>query len=421
MCQLPAKRFGLPTSLSLPAVGTESRIEQMRHILDESPQQLQAWMVEQGQPPYRAGQVRKWLFEKRARDWEAMTDLPQVMRGRLAEEFCIWSSEVAVHRKDADGTEKLLLTLADGQNNESRVGRAQRVPPIIDEIESGGTRFARPTLQLPEAHPTPRKGPLQVECVLLRDDKGHCSMCISTQVGCAMKCAFCATGIGGLSRNLTTGEIVEQMLRLQLLLKPEERLSHIVCMGMGEPLANLDRLMPALAAASAKDGLGIGVRKITISTVGLPPGIRRLAEQNCQYHLAVSLHAPNDVLRTQLMPTNRGIGIDAIMTAADEYFEKTRRRVTYEYILLAGVNDGPVEAEQLVDLLRGRPSLVNLIPYNPVAGLHFRTPHPAAVKRFVEILEVGGLNVAIRHRKGAKINAACGQLRRAVAVQAADV
>jgi 23S rRNA (adenine2503-C2)-methyltransferase len=350
----------------------------MRHILDESPQQLLAWMAEQGQPQYRAGQVRKWLFHKRARDWNAMTDLPQNLREQLAEEFCIWSSDVAVHRKDADGTEKLLLTLADGP-----------------------------------------KGPTQIECVLLRDDKGHCGMCISTQVGCAMKCAFCATGIGGLARNLTSGEIVEQMLRLQLLLKPEERLSHIVCMGMGEPLANVDRLMPALVAASSKDGLGIGVRKITISTVGLPLGIRRLAEQNCQYHLAISLHAPNDALRTQLMPTNRGIGIDAIMSAADEYFEKTGRRVTYEYILLAGVNDGPIEAEQLVDLLRGRPSLVNLIPYNPVSGLHFRTPHPAAVKRFVEILEQGGLNVAIRHRKGAKINAACGQLRRAEALQIA--
>jgi 23S rRNA (adenine2503-C2)-methyltransferase len=370
----------------------------MRYILDESSQQLQTWMAEQGQPPYRAGQVRKWLFHKRARDWDAMTDLPQTLRERLGEEFSIWSSEVAVHRKDADGTEKLLLTLADGQDKEGWTSGS------VENVKTNS-----------EVHPTLRKGPAQIECVLLRDDKGHCSMCISTQVGCAMKCAFCATGIGGLARNLTTGEIVEQMLRLQLLLKPEERLSHIVCMGMGEPLANLDRLMPALAAAASKDGLGIGVRKITISTVGLPLGIRRLAEQNCQYHLAVSLHAPNDALRTQLMPTNRGIGIDAIMSAADEYFEKTGRRVTYEYILLAGVNDRPTEAEQLVDLLRGRPSLVNLIPYNPVSGLHFRTPHPAAVKRFVEILEHGGLNVAIRHRKGAKINAACGQLRRAVA------
>ena len=256
---------------------------------------------------------------------------------------------------------------------------------------------------------------MQIECVLLRDDKDHCSLCISTQVGCAMKCAFCATGLGGLTRNLTTGEILEQMLQLQRLLKPEERLSHVVCMGMGEPLANLDRLMPALAAASAKDGLGIGVRKITISTVGLPAGIRRLAEQNCPYHLAVSLHAPNDALRTQLMPTNRHIGIEAVLAAADEYFEKTGRRVTYEYILLAGVNDGPTEAKQLVELLRGRPSLVNLIPYNPVRGLKFRTPRPGAVARFVEILEQGGLNAAIRHRKGARIDAACGQLRRAEA------
>ena len=216
-----------------------------------------------------------------------------------------------------------------------------------------------------------------------------------------------------MTRNLTTGEILEQMLQLQRLLKPEERLSHVVCMGMGEPLANLDRLMPALAAASAKDGLGIGVRKITISTVGLPVGIRRLAEQNCQYHLAVSLHAPNDELRTQLMPTNRNIGIEAILAAADDYFEKTGRRVTYEYILLAGVNDGPTEAKQLVALLRGRPSLVNLIPYNPVRGLNFRTPHPSAVARFVEISGTGGAerghspSQRCADRRGLRAVAAC--------------
>ncbi len=324
-------------------------------------------MLDYGQPAYRAAQIRKWVFEKRAETWEQMTDLPRGLREQLAAEFNIWTTEIAYHRKDGDGTEKLLLGLPDG---------------------------------------------LQIECVLLRDDKGHASVCLSTQVGCAMKCAFCATGLGGLSRNLTGGEILEQMLRLQRLLAPAERLSHIVCMGMGEPLANLDRLMPALALATAKDGLGIGVRKVTISTVGLPVGIRRLAEENCPYHLAVSLHAPNDELRTRLMPTNRHIGIEAIMAAADEYFAKTGRRVTYEYILLAGVNDGAVEAQQLVDLLRGRPSLVNLIPYNPVRGLDFRKPHPQAVARFVEILERGGLTVAIRHRKGARIDAACGQLRR---------
>ncbi len=359
-------------------------------------------MAEHGQRPYRAAQVRKWLFQKRARDWNAMTDLPQALREQLALDFCIWSSEVAVHRQDADGTEKLLLTLADGR---------QEVASTSKSVQLSETDL--------EIRPATRKGPLQVECVLLRDDKGHCGMCLSTQVGCAMKCAFCATGLGGLARNLTMGEIIEQMLQLQLLLKSEERLSHVVCMGMGEPLMNVDRLLPALAAATAKDGLGIGVRKITISTVGLPLGIRRLAQQNCPYHLAVSLHAPNDELRTQLMPTNRGIGIDAIMSAADEYFERTGRRVTYEYVLLAGVNDSPIEAQQLADLLRGRPSLVNLIPYNPVPGLHFRTPRPAAVKWFVEILERGGVTVAIRHRKGATIAAACGQLRRAEAIQAA--
>jgi len=384
----------------------------MLPILDQSDQQLRTWMLEHGQRPYRAAQIRKWLFEKRANSWEQMTDLPCELRAQLASEFAIWSAEIAIHRKDDDGTEKLLLTLADAQQGSRHSPSAVRPEHETSETDMAGSQ------RLSLLADGTRSVPATIECVLLRDDKGHCSMCISTQVGCAMKCAFCATGLGGMTRNLTTGEILEQMLQLQRLLKPEERLSHVVCMGMGEPLANLDRLMPALASASAKDGLGIGVRKITISTVGLPVGIRRLAEQNCQYHLAVSLHAPNDELRTQLMPTNRHIGIEAVMAAADEYFEKTGRRVTYEYILLAGVNDGPTEAKQLVALLHGRPSLVNLIPYNPVRGLKFHTPRPGAVARFVEILEQGGLNAAIRHRKGARIDAACGQLRRSSATAA---
>ena len=183
-------------------------------------------------------------------------------------------------------------------------------------------------------------------------------------------------------------------------------------MGMGEPLLNLDALLPALAAATGRDGLGISVRRITISTVGLPAGIRRLAQENCQYHLAVSLHAADDALRNELVPANRGFGIAAILAAADEYFELTGRRVTFEYVLLSGVNDQPEHARQLVKLLRGRPALVNLIPYNPVPGLPYRTPSPAATAQFVEILTQGGLNVNIRHRKGDRISAACGQLRR---------
>jgi 23S rRNA (adenine2503-C2)-methyltransferase len=186
----------------------------------------------------------------------------------------------------------------------------------------------------------------------------------------------------------------------------------VVVMGMGEPLANLDALLPALALASSRKGLGISTRRITISTVGLPAAIRRLAKDGCPYHLALSLHAPNDQLRNQLVPTNRKIGIQAILDATDEYFALTKRRVTYEYVLLAGVNDQPVHARELVALLRGRPALVNLIPHNPVEGLSYKTPAPATTARFSEVLSQGGLTVAIRYRKGDRIDAACGQLRR---------
>jgi 23S rRNA (adenine2503-C2)-methyltransferase len=354
----------------------------MTPIFEQTPDQLRDWFVRQGLPAYRAGQVRKWLFQKRAAGFEEMTDLPAELRERLAAEFQIWTTQVAQHRKAADGSEKLLLELSDGE---------------------------------------------RIECVLLRDDKDHCTACISTQVGCAMGCVFCATGLDGVVRNLTRGEIVEQMLHLQRrcirhtpcaavrtrsVRDTLERLSHVVVMGMGEPLLNLDALLPALAEAAARDGLGIGARRITISTVGLPEGIRRLAKENCQYHLAVSLHAANGALRNQLVPANRGFGIAAIVAAADEYFELTGRRVTFEYVLLSGVNDQPEHARQLVTLLRGRPALVNLIPYNPVPGVPYRTPPPAATAQFAELLEQGGLNVAIRHRKGDRISAACGQLRR---------
>ena len=315
-----------------------------------------------------------------------MTDLPAELRNQLAAELQIWTSHVVRHRQAADGSEKLLLEFGDGQ---------------------------------------------QIECVLLRDDKEHCTACISTQVGCAMGCSFCATGIDGLVRNLTAGEIIEQMLQLQRLLGDcpnvrvnengtvpfagPDRLSHVVVMGMGEPLLNLDALLPALAATTDHNGLGIGARRITISTVGLPEGIRRLARENCQYHLAVSLHAADDSLRNQLVPANRGPGLAAILAAADDYFAQTGRRVTFEYVLLAGVNDQPGHAAGLVKLLRGRPALINLIPYNPVPGLPYRTPPSSVTARFVEILTRAGLNVNIRHRKGNRIAAACGQLRRATA------
>jgi 23S rRNA (adenine2503-C2)-methyltransferase len=339
----------------------------MRHLLlPESWKSLPAWLAEEGQPAFRARQIRHGVFVRRAADVASLTDLPKSLRQRLAEEFVLFTSRVVQHRQAPDGTEKLLLELTDG-------GR--------------------------------------IECVLLRDGSRR-SICISTQVGCAMGCVFCASGLDGVKRNLTSGEIVEQMLRLAQLLPPSERISHLVVMGMGEPLANLDGLLPALEEASAPDGLGISPRRITISTVGLPKPLLRLAAEKPRYHLAVSLHAPSDALRSRLVPVNRRIGLEAVLAAADRYFEASGRRLTFEYVLLGGINDQPQHARELAALLKGRTALLNVIPYNPVAGLPYRTPSAGAVERFCAILRAEGINVQVRQRKGDAIDAACGQLRR---------
>jgi 23S rRNA (adenine2503-C2)-methyltransferase len=227
-----------------------------------------------------------------------------------------------------------------------------------------------------------------------------------------MGCVFCASGLDGVDRNLTTGEIIEQMLVLQRLLPEDERLSHIVVMGMGEPLANLDNLLPALDVATSKDGLGISARRITISTVGLPPGIHQLAELNTRFQLAVSLHAPNDELRNELVPVNKQIGIQAILAAADHYFDVSSRRLTFEYVLLDQINDQIVHAQQLVRILQHRNALLNVIPYNQVAGLPYKRPSQNSIMRFRDILEAGNINVQFRQLKGNEIDAACGQLRR---------
>jgi 23S rRNA (adenine2503-C2)-methyltransferase len=287
-------------------------------------------------------------------------------------EYRIFSARIANHSSSADGTEKLLVELADRQ---------------------------------------------RIECVLLRESQRR-SICVSSQVGCAMGCVFCASGLDGVARNLTADEILQQMLLLQRLLPTEERISHLVMMGMGEPLANLDNVLTALKWASHPQGLGISPRRITISTVGLPAAIRRLAERNSRYHLAISLHAPNDSLRNELVPVNSKVGIAELMQAADDYFARTGRKLTFEYVLLDGINDSPEHAHQLGRLLRDRVALLNVIPYNPVAGLPYRTPGPAVVSQFRQILESQGVVVKFRQRKGDRINAACGQLRRsAIALQ----
>lgn len=338
----------------------------MQSLLDPNPAPLKQWLTDHGYPAYRTAQIRKWLYERRAKDFGDMTDLPKKLREELAADWQLWTANVVKHQKSTDGTEKLLL-----------------------ELPGGG----------------------RIECVLLRDGDRR-SICISSQVGCAMGCVFCASGLDGVDRNLTAAEVVEQMLLLQRLLPADERLSHIVVMGMGEPLANLDNVLAALDVASDDDGLGISHRRITISTVGLPKPLLQLCERNARYHLAVSLHAPNDELRNQIVPVNKNIGLAEIIAAADRYFEVSGRRLTFEYVLLAGINDQPQHAKQLVSLLAKRTALLNVIPYNPVAGLPYQTPSASAVNRFRDILLEGGINIKFRQRKGAEIDAACGQLRR---------
>jgi 23S rRNA (adenine2503-C2)-methyltransferase len=348
-------------------------------ILDQSADELKAWLAERGQPPMRARQIRRWILQARATSFEQMSDLPKQLRAELAESFQVFGCSIEKHFAAKDDTHKLVVKLADGR---------------------------------------------MIECVLIQDD-GRATACISTQVGCGMGCVFCASGLNGVVRNLTPGEMVEQLVLLRnLTAEPDgppqygqtgqlpTRLTHIVVMGMGEPLANLDNLLKALAVAGAKDGLDIGQRHVTISTVGLPAKIRALAEVGKQYHLAVSLHAPNDPLRTQIVPTNDKTGIPEILAASDDFFAKTGRQVTFEYVVLGKLNDQPVHAKQLVGLLRGRKAHVNLIPWNDVEGLPYRRPADEDLNAFIAELRQNGISVKVRKRKGSEIDAACGQLRR---------
>jgi 23S rRNA (adenine2503-C2)-methyltransferase len=344
-------------------------------ILDVPAEEFRAWLAGRGQPPMRLNQIRKQVLANRAVTFEEMTDLPKGLRAELASSFALFSTRVERHLSASDGTHKLILRLADER---------------------------------------------MIECVLIQDD-GRATACISTQVGCGMGCVFCASGLNGVVRNLTVGEMVEQLVLLRNLTDPNPtsperapRLTNIVVMGMGEPLANLENLLDALAIAGDKHGLGIGARHITISTVGLPAKIRRLAELGKQYHLAVSLHAPNDPLRTRIVPTNDKTGIPAILEAADDFFEKTGRQVTYEYVVLGGLNDGPDHAKELARLLAGRKAHVNLIPWNDVEGLPYRRPADEDLSRFIDTLRRSGVSVKVRKRKGSEIDAACGQLRRQV-------
>jgi 23S rRNA (adenine2503-C2)-methyltransferase len=363
----PIRDFHDPVDQLATTVSSDVSPSSKTSILEETEESLLGWLGDRDYPKYRAKQVLSWIYQRRVDAFQDMSDLPKGLRTLLESSFTIFTSTTAETQHSEDGTAKLLIELADR-------GR--------------------------------------IECVLLRDGPRR-SICVSSQVGCAMGCVFCASGLDGVDRNLTRGEILEQMLRLQRLLEPEERLSHIVMMGMGEPLANLPRVLEALDVAKDSEyGLGISPRRITISTVGLPPAIDRLAGSNSPYQLAISLHAPNDELRNRLVPVNKNIGIAPLMEAADRYFGVTGRRLTFEYVLLKDLNDSVGCAEGLVKLLRRRNAMLNVIPYNPVPGLPYETPTPEAIHQFRKILLEGGINVMFRQRKGNDIQAACGQLRR---------
>jgi 23S rRNA (adenine2503-C2)-methyltransferase len=357
------------TSLALPQADAAATPQP---LLSLSIQELAAWLTARNWPRFHAPSLRRWLLERRAEDFTTMTDLPKKLRTELEEAFVPLGTAVATSQQAHDGTRKLLLKMWDGE---------------------------------------------AIECVMIPEQDRR-TACISTQVGCGMACVFCASGLNGVLRNLHAGEILEQLLRLRNALPPQERLNHIVVMGMGEPLANLDHLLDALAEATSPRGLGLGARNITISTVGLPVKIRRLADLKKQYHLAISLHAPNDELRNRIVPTNTGLA--EIMASADYFHEQTGRQVTYEYVLLRDINDAPEHAQELARLLQGRHAHINLIPFNEVEDLSYRRPTDEALKAFVNCLRGAGLSVKVRKRKGSEIDAACGQLRRRMAGAAVE-
>ncbi|TJY43253.1 23S rRNA (adenine(2503)-C(2))-methyltransferase RlmN [Cohnella pontilimi] len=335
-------------------------------IYDFSLEELQDWTKEQGEPAFRAGQIFDWLYVKRVSSFEEMSNLPKPFRMKLEDAFqFVTLSEIAKF-ESKDGTVKFLFGLHDNH---------------------------------------------AIETVLMRHNYGN-SVCVTTQVGCRIGCTFCASTLGGLKRNLTPGEIVAQVVQCQKLLDPEDqRVSSIVIMGSGEPFENYDATMKFLHNMIHPKGLNIGARHITVSTSGIVPSMYKFADENTQINLAISIHAPNDALRSKLMPVNRRYPFNEVMDAIKYYIEKTGRRVTFEYALIGGVNDRPEHARELADVLQGMLCHVNLIPVNYVPERDYvRTPRDD-IFEFQRILQSKNVNATIRREQGHDIAAACGQLR----------
>jgi 23S rRNA (adenine2503-C2)-methyltransferase len=358
------------------------------HILNLTPEELTERLAALAMPRFRTQQIHEWIFQKRAASFDEMTNISKPERQLLADRFTIFTSTVRRDLTATDGTRKILLEWpADSAAPSRALTECVMIPCDDDQADDFGN--------VTVAH--------------------RRTACLSTQVGCPVGCAFCASGIDGLKGNLTTGQVVEEALRLTHLLPqegPGHRLSNIVFMGMGEPLANFDVTVAAVKVLMAPWAFHISGRKITVSTVGLPPQMKRLAEARLPVTLAISLHAPNDELRQRIIPWARQITIDQITDAGRYYFEKTGREVTLEYIMLDGVNTLPEHARQLAGVAKRLRANVNLIYYNEVAELPFKRPAGQTVFAFQNALRAAGVNVHIRKSRGREIAAACGQLAR---------
>ena len=325
---------------------------------------LESALEARGHERFHARQIFGWIYRRGVTDAAAMTDLSRALRATLETEFTLTTPAVAARERSRDGTEKFLLRLGDAR---------------------------------------------QIESVFIPDTPAM-TFCVSTQVGCAMACAFCLTGKMGLVRNLTAGEIVGQVRVLVDALNMRTTRFNIVLMGMGEPLHNYDETMKALRILADKHGLAVSPRRVTLSTVGLLPALERLAREPVMPNLAISLHAPDNTVRGELVPLNKKYGVADIIAACRRFPVRKRSRITFEYVLLAGVNDSPDDARRLAKLLAGVKSKVNLIPLNAAAGIPFGRPSDESIDRFAKILADRGLTVSVRKSRGRDIRAACGQL-----------
>lgn len=327
---------------------------------------LETFLINNNEKPFRAKQIFKWLYEKRITSFDQMSDISISLQNKLKETFILNELKTISKQVSKDGTKKFLFELADG---------------------------------------------CLVESVLMIFEYGK-SACLSSQVGCNMGCKFCASGLLKKQRDLSAGEIVSQALMIQKELdSSNDRLGNIVVMGTGEPFDNYDNVMKAMSIINSPYGLQIGSRHISISTCGVVPGIKRFSKENLQYNLAISLHAPNDELRSSLMPINNAYPLKELLSALKEYSLTNNRRLTFEYLLLNGINDKKEHAEQIKKLLNGLNAYINLIPYNNVNENDYRTSSEENSLRFYDLLKKNGVAVTLRQRKGEDIDAACGQLR----------